>query len=114
MSNFLKTAIVAIGIVAASSAPSQAADYKLKLRWDETQTVEQNYNDVSGKIEFYCKVQVRRDARYRPNERLSAISDCQTQLMTAYVEGTGNSALTQYFVAQTHPSKEDVSTKSVG
>lgn len=114
MSNFLKTAIIVTGIIAASAAPAQAADYKLKLIWDDAQSVEQNYNAVSDKIEFYCKIQVRRDARLRAGERASATSHCQTQLMTAYVKRTDNSDLTKYFAARTHPSKGKVSAKGAG
>ena len=105
MSNFLKTTITAIVIAVASSASAQAADYKLKLRWDNTQTIEQNYHNISDKVEFYCKIQVRRDVTlYRSADKSLAIEHCQAQLMKAYVEQADDKVLTQYFAARSHLS----------
>ncbi len=111
MSKILKTSLIAIGSTVVMAGTAQAGDYKLQLRWDDTQSTQQNYDAASEKIETYCKIQVRRDGGYTPAERLSATSYCQDQLIRGFVKRTDKAALTQYFAALSHPSNGDVSSK---
>lgn len=104
MKTFLKSSVFAITLAACTAIPAQASDYKMKVRWDDSQTVAQNYDKAADRIELYCKIQIRRDAGVRRIDMNKHIDTCETQLLTAYVKSVGKTAFTEYHTERTNPS----------
>jgi len=107
MKTFLKTSAIAITLIAGMAMPAQAADYKMKVQWNGSQTVEQNYKEAAEKIEQFCKIRVRRASGVRGININDHTDHCESQLMKSYVKSVGKTALTQYHAERTNPSKLD-------
>ena len=106
MRKLTKTSITLCAILFASTS-AFAQNYKLELQIDATQSAEQNFKIAAQKVEKYCKIMVRRDARIARIMHNRAIEHCNAQLMDDYVNASNSAAIRTIYAA----SKNNASTQ---
>lgn len=103
MSKTIKTVVATIAIIAGAAAPAHAADYSMKVKWDDTLTAAQNYESAAEKIEQFCTIQVRRAGDQRTNFN-RAVDHCEAELMESFVKTMGDAELIEYYTERKDPS----------